>query len=389
MGLDGKQSILVVHNYYQIPGGEDTVVANEISLLREHGHRVLLYSRSNAELKAMGTARKLLLPLSTVFNPRTYREVRRLIRRNRIDIVHVHNTLNLISPAVYYAALAEGVPVVQTVHNFRLVCPGATFYRDGHICEDCLRRGLLCSVRHACYRHSRLQTLVCAAGTAIHRGLGIYRKLHYICLTEFTREKIQTVAAAEHIHVKPNFVYDFGGEAHPEDYYVFVGRVEEIKGIDVLIEAFRRMPGRRLKVVGTGGMEDDVRKRIQSGQMTNIELMGFRPRDEVNQILRGARALIMCSQWYETFGMVIAEAYSNGVPAIVGDIGNIRGLVVEGETGELFTYNSPDALVDAVERFERNQDTPYGGNAYRFYRERFAPEANYRMLEAIYAGLRG
>ena len=131
-----KPTILQVHNRYQIPGGEDTVAENERRLLEAQGHRVVRYFRDNKEMKDFSLLQKLLLPVTTVFNPRTYREVRRLIRTEHIDIVHVHNTLNLISPSVYYAALAEGVPVVQTVHNFRLLCPGATFYRDGHICED-------------------------------------------------------------------------------------------------------------------------------------------------------------------------------------------------------------------------------------------------------------
>ena len=133
-----KQNILIVHNYYQIPGGEDTVVANEKKMLEKHGHKVTLYSRNNAELKKMPRLRKIFLPITTVFNPRTYRDIKKLIKQENIEVVHVHNTLNLVSPAVYYAARRMKVPVVQTIHNFRLLCPGATFYRDGHICEDCV-----------------------------------------------------------------------------------------------------------------------------------------------------------------------------------------------------------------------------------------------------------
>ena len=188
--MDKKLVILQVHNFYQLPGGEDTVIENERHLLESQGHRVVRYFRDNKELKDFSVFRKLLLPVTTIFNPKTYREVRRLIRAEHIDIVHVHNTLNLISPSVYYAALAEGVPVVQTVHNFRLLCPGATFYRDGHICEECLTHGLGCAVKHSCYRGSKLQTLACVISTKIHRMTGIYGKLNYICLTEFNREKL-------------------------------------------------------------------------------------------------------------------------------------------------------------------------------------------------------
>ena len=205
-----KPSILVVHNYYQIPGGEDTVVANEIKMLRQHGHKVVLYSRSNAELRSMGRLHKLTLPLASVFNIQTYRDVTRLIRREHIDVVHVHNTLALISPAVYYAARRCRVPVVQTVHNFRLLCPGAVYYRDGHVCEDCVEHGLLCAVRHKCYRNSAFQTLVCVAGMKIHRFMGIYGRIYYICLTEFNRRKLLQMKQIkeEQVFVKPNFEWD-------------------------------------------------------------------------------------------------------------------------------------------------------------------------------------
>jgi glycosyltransferase involved in cell wall biosynthesis len=355
-----------------------------MKMLKEHGHKVILYSRNNSELKKMNKVQKLMLPITTIFNPRTYKDIKRIVKQEKIDIVHVHNTLNLVSPSVYYAALKCKVPVVQTIHNFRMLCPGATFYRDGHICEDCLKYGLSCSIKHDCYRNSKLQTLACVISVKIHRLLGIYKKINYICLTEFTKEKIQSVAAKERIYIKPNFVYDFGGETKPEDYYVFVGRLEEIKGIDVLIDAFKQMPNKKIKVVGTGILDEKIRNRVRYEQLNNIELVGFKTRTEVNQIVKGAKALIMCSQWYETFGMVIVEAYSNGVPVIVGNIGNIKDLVIEGETGELFQYNSSEALVEAVERFEKKYDSSYGYNGYKLYKEKFSPDVNYKILMGIY-----
>lgn len=204
-----KQKVLIVHNYYQIPGGEDTVVANERKLLGDHGHEVILYTRDNKEMKTMNLFRKLLLPFTTIYNPRTARDIKRIIRKQGVDIVHVHNTLNLVSPAVYYAALKCGVPVVQTVHNFRLLCPGAAFYRDGHICEDCVKKGLSCAIRHGCYRGSRLQTLICVVSTLIHRMTGIYGKINYICLTEFNKEKLIQLKQidSKRVFIKPNFSY--------------------------------------------------------------------------------------------------------------------------------------------------------------------------------------
>lgn len=217
---DKKQNILIVHNYYQIPGGEDTVVANEMKLLKEHGHKVVLYSRNNSELKDMGKLQKLMLPLNTVFNLKSYKEIKKIIKQEKIDIVHVHNTLNLISPSVYYSARKCGVPVVQTIHNFRLLCPGATFYRDGHICEDCVEHGLVCAIKHSCYRGSKIQTFACVISTKIHRMTGIYQKVNFICLTEFNREKLlqlnrpgkKQLIDPRKVYIKPNFTFDMSPE---------------------------------------------------------------------------------------------------------------------------------------------------------------------------------
>ena len=182
--------ILQVHNFYQIPGGEDVVVRNEKRLLEEHGHRVYTYYRTNKELSERGIAGKLLLPFTAVYSLRTVREVKRLIREHRIDIVHVHNTLTMVSPSVFYAAFQCNVPVVQTLHNFRMLCPAGSFFRDNVICEECVSGGLKCAVRHKCYRNSKLQTIVSTMILKIHRMLGTYRRVNFICLTEFNKEKL-------------------------------------------------------------------------------------------------------------------------------------------------------------------------------------------------------
>jgi len=208
-----KPKILIIHNYYQIPGGEDTVVANEKSLLERNGHEVVLYTRNNSEINSMGLLGKLLLPFRSIYNPRSARDVRRIIREEKIELVHVHNTLNLISPSVYYAAVKCGVPVIQTIHNFRFVCPSAILYRDGHICEDCVEKGLGCAVRHGCYRNSRAQTFILVFSALIHRATGILGKISFICLTDFNREKLLTLNKKKRIidpsrvFVKPNFSF--------------------------------------------------------------------------------------------------------------------------------------------------------------------------------------
>ena len=383
-----KQKILQVHNYYQIPGGEDTVVANEKRLLEENGHQVIQYTRHNSELKNQTVLQKLLLPISTIFNLRTYREIKQKIREEQIDVVHVHNTLNLISPSVYYAALSCKVPVVQTLHNFRMLCPCGTFYRDGHICEDCVEKGLGCAVRYKCYRGSRVQTLGIVSSTLFHRWTGIYRKIHFICLTEFNREKLlmlnrgrrKPLIDAKKTYIKPNFTFNVQTSASRGNVYLTIGRVEELKGISLLLEAFQKMPKKKLMIAGSGGHLEDYRGKASE----NITFLGQLNQQQLHECLQSAMAVILASQCYETFGMTGVEAYAAHKPIIVGDIGNIADLVENGVTGIKFQYNSSDALIAAINKFEKADASQMGSNGYKKFLEVYSPEVNYDILRCIY-----
>lgn len=392
MSTDKKQKILIIHNYYQIPGGEDTVVANEKKNLEDNGHEVIFYSRNNNEIKAFPIWKKSLLPFITIFNPKTYRDVKKIINEKNVDIVHVHNTLSLISPSVYYAAFSAGIPVVQTIHNFRLICPAATFYRDGCICEECVERGLSCAVRHSCYRGSKLQTILCVINTKIHRILRTYSKLNYICLTEFNKEKLlqlnslskNNIINENKIFIKPNFTYRNFEWQKKGKYYLFIGRIEEIKGLTLLIEAFEKMPEKKLYVVGTGLDYDKYVKEVKKRQISNIIFTGFVGRSGINRLLSEAKAVIVASQWYETFGMIIAESFASHVPVITGDIGNIGGLVIDGVTGTKFQYDSAEELKKAIQRFETMPYNELKENAFKEYDLKFSPEVNYKQIIAVY-----
>lgn len=385
--MDKKLTILQVHNFYRIPGGEDTVVENERQLLEKGGHRAIPYFRDNKELADFSLFRKLLLPLTTVFNPETYRQVRGLIRREHIDIVHVHNTLNLVSPAVYYAAAAEGVPVVQTVHNFRLLCPGATFYRDGHICEDCVTKGLGCAVKHRCYRDSRLQTLACVLSTKFHRMTGIYGKLSYICLTDFNREKLLSLPQIrpERVFVKPNFAQTAEAAIIPaearENRFVFAGRLDRLKGIEVLLEAWKQMGAEapELLLCGTGPMEDWCRSFLAENSLTKIRMPGFVDNRQLRQLIGASRGLILPTQWYEGFPMSIVEALSVGTPVICSDLGNAGSIVTEGVSGRKFRADSPEDLIRAVRAC-----TGLCQSTYETYLSEYTAEKNYSRLLEIY-----
>lgn len=406
-----KQRILLVHNYYQIPGGEDTVVANEKKMLEDHGHEVLLYTRDNKELNSFTIFQKLMLPLNTVFSFKTYREVCHIIRKYRIDIVHVHNTLNLISPSVFYAAFSCKVPVINTLHNFRLQCPAGTFYRNHHVCEDCMKYGVSCSVKHSCYRGSKLQTLASALTIWLHRLMGTYKKVNFICLTEFNKKKLlelnhgkRKVIDEQKVFVKPNFTPETGccdcrsvntglsnkvnnkTKGRDEEYYVFVGRVEEIKGIRLLVKAFEKN-GQRLFIVGDGNDSDKIKAYLHKKNINNIMMLGRQERDAVNEIMAHAKAVIVPSLWYETFGMVVIEAYACRTPVIAADFGNAGDLVEDGRTGFKYQQDSSDALNLAVERMEGLDQADYEQMrqaAYNEYLERYSTEKNYEILKRIY-----
>lgn len=380
-----KQNILIVHNYYQIPGGEDIVVANEKKMLEEHGHKVVLYCRNNTELKQMSKLQKLLLPVTTIFNPKTYKKIKKLIKAEKIEVVHVHNTLNLISPSVYYAARAMKVPVVQTVHNFRLLCPGATLYREDHICEDCIEKGLSCAVKHRCYRNSRVQTLACVISTLFHRKTGIYGKINYICLTEFNKRKLLELKQikSESVFVKSNFVESIGDyipEERRENQFVFAGRLDKLKGIDILFDAWKRMGDDppKLIVCGTGPMEEWCKDFVARNK-TNIELRGFVPNMETRSLIANSKGLVLPTQCYEGFPMSIVEAFSVGTPVICSDLGNAGNVVEEGITGCKFKADSAEEIVKAVERC-------YGmcSSTWSEYKEKYTESKNYEELDKIY-----
>lgn len=397
--------ILIVHNEYQYAGGEDTVVKQDASLLKKHGHHVFFYTRKNEELKHFSKWQKLFLPFTTVFSLKSYREIRQLIKQHQIDVVHVHNTLPLVSYSAYYAAKKEGCKLIQTIHNFRLVCPNALFYRDGHICEDCLQKGLHCSIKHSCYRGSKAQTAMVALSLKLHRLLGTFKKPDaYIALTAFNKEKISSVVHPEKIFVKPNYLslgnasttvsdspstdlQTISDTVAPFSYYVYAARLEQVKGIFVLLEAFRNLPDETLLLLGTGPDEEEVKAYIEKHRMKNVKCLGFMPHENTLALLKQAKALIFPSLWYEGFPMTIVESLSCGTPVLASDTPNITETIRSGENGYSFATGSPDALCQAVKTFSslsEKENAKLRENANATYETYFTEEVIYKKMLEIY-----
>lgn len=372
--------ILIAHNTYQHRGGEDSVVEAEVTLLRSHGHDVATYFRHNDDIAAMSLASAAQ---QTLWSSRTTHELAELVRSFRPDIIHTHNTFPLISPSLYWAAAQAGVPVVQTLHNFRLMCLNGLFLREGKVCEDCQGRVPWRGVVRKCYRGSGAASAVLAGMLTLHRGLGTYRHkvARYIALNDFCRNKfIEGGLPAERIVVKPNFV-DFAAPAVlPRQGFLFVGRLSAEKGVQTLASAAVLSPDARLRVAGDG-----PESALLDG-VSGITRLGSLPGEVVRQEMNSALALVMPSICYETFGLVIIEAFASGTPVIASRIGALADLVRDGETGLLFEPSNPQDLANKMAWALAHPDAmaAMGRKARAHYEAEFTAERNYGQLMAIY-----
>jgi len=384
--------ILIAHNFYQQPGGEDQCVAAEAALLKAHGHEVIHYTLHNDSINSLS---RFQAAARTIWNRSAYRELRALIRTHRPRIVHFHNTFPLISPAAYYAAQAENVRVVQTLHNFRLLCTNSLLYRSGGVCEDCLGKRIPWpSAVHKCYRGSRGASAVAVAMLTAHRALGTWQNAVdvFIALSRFSRDKlIQGRLPGEKIVVKPNFVYpDPGPGEGTGEYGLFVGRLSAEKGLDTLLQAWKVLPEKvPLKIVGDGPIAAMAREA--ASRDSRIEWLGRKSEKEVFALIGDAKFLVCPSNCYETFGRVIVEAYAKGTPVLASNLGAMAELVDHGRTGLRFAPGNAVDLASAVQQLLA--DPPALSRmrqaARQEYEQRYTVESNYRILMAIYERVLG
>jgi glycosyltransferase involved in cell wall biosynthesis len=379
--------ILIAHNHYQQRGGEDESTRAEVSLLESRGHEVTTFIEDNERIARLSLPK---VALGTIWSHENYRRLRRLIWKHRPDVVHVQNFFPLISPAVYYAAQAEGIPVVQTLRNYRLLCSNGLLFRDGRVCEDCLgKTPPWPGIAHACYRGSRAGTVPVVAMLTAHRALRTWTRMVdvYVALTEFARQKfVEGGLPAGKITVKPNFVHpDPGPGGGKGDYAVFVGRLSPEKGIDTLLAAWELLDGRMpLKIVGDGPLKDQV--ALATKALPEIEWLGRRSLEEVHALIGEASLMVFPSEWYETFGRVAAEAFAKGTPVIASNIGAIAELVDHGRTGLHFGHGQPQDLAAQVEWALGNPANlaHMRQEARAEFEARYSAEQNYGKLMEIY-----
>jgi glycosyltransferase involved in cell wall biosynthesis len=383
--------ILLAHSFYQHPGGEDQVVAAEAQLLRDAGHEVVLFERGNSEITKYSALQNATLPARTIWAWDSYGELRSMLRRERPAVAHFHNLLPLISPSAYYACKSEGVPVVQTLHNYRMICPGATLFREGHLCEECVTHPSFApAIAHGCYRGSRPATAAVAGMILVHRALGTWsREVDcYIALSEFARDKlVRSGLPSEQVVIKPNFLPTDPGVGNGQrDYALFAGRLVPEKGVDKLLDAWTRcsdpLP---LRIAGDGPLRTTV-ERVACRPNSGIEWLGQVPRARILELVKHARFLVFPSEWYEGFPLILAESLACGTPVIAARIGSVPEIIADGITGIHFTAGDTEDLASKIRWActHPQELAQMGAAARQEFLAKYTAEQNYDFLMGIY-----
>jgi glycosyltransferase involved in cell wall biosynthesis len=388
-------NVLLIHNLYQQYGGEDAVVPAERKLLEEHGNEVTSYTRHNDEIKRYTFLQKLTFPSNTVYSVRTTKELTEIVEKSGTDAAYIHNVFPLISPSVYHTLHSLKVPSLQVVHGFRLFCPNTYFHTNGHICERCKRGNYLNAVRYRCYRDSYTLSALYAASIGLNRLAGMLRKTSaFICLTEFARLKLLEAGLPEDkLFIKPHFIDAARVTPCPGggNYVVYLGRLSSEKGLWTLLRAFEALKDPLLKILGTGPLEAALKGYVRERGITNIEFVGFKTGPEKWELLKGSLLAVVPSECYETFGMVVLEAYAAGKPVVASDIGGLSYIVRNGKSGMLF---QPGSVADLTEKVRYLIERPaeieaMGRYGRQLVETEYGPDRAYMTLMGIFDKVRG
>lgn len=377
--------ILQIHNQYTKKGGEDTTVANEKNLLMDKQHQVeQLFFNNQIE-----GFEKVAILYKSLYNNSAADILSKKIRSFQPDVIHIHNLFYVASPAILYEAQKQGIPVVMTVQNFRLICSGALLLRNGQVCELCTQKKFpLAGIKHKCFHNSALKTAQITLVTGLHKLLGTWQNKvdAYITLTNFVKNKLVSSSLElpqEKIFIKPNFTYDKGWTTAQErqDFFLFVGRISQEKGIKILLEA-TKLYDFKLEIIGGGEMENLVKEYAQSN--SNIIFHGFQNQDFISEKMKACKALLFPSIWYEGMPLTLLEAFATGTPVIISDIDNLNEMVQNGYNGLHFRTGNSEDLAEKIQYFEKNNAPYFYENARKTYETLYNPEKNYLQLIEIY-----
>jgi glycosyltransferase involved in cell wall biosynthesis len=348
--------ILLCHNFYQQSGGEDAAVRDLKDLLESKGHRVIFYAQDNREIEKYKALQKIGFFPRTIFSARTYQQVHRLAAQEKPDIAHVHNVFPLLSPGLYVALKRAGVPVIQTIHNYRLMCINGLFLRDGRVCERCKSGAFFSGFRFKCYRDSYALSGLYALAIGCHRRWGTFDYIdRFVALSQFAAAKIAESGLTDKskITVLENFLPtplpEYGNADLVNPYVVYMGRLSQEKGLFTLLNSFRGIQDLRLKIMGSGPLRDAIKIYVHNHQLQNVELLGFIDGQDKYHILRRALCCVVPSECYENFPYAILESAAVGTPVVASRIGALASRVSDEETGLLFSHGDSAELREKLE----------------------------------------
>lgn len=386
--------IAIVHSRYRTaaPSGENRVVDQEAAALAADGHEVIRFQRHSDEIESWPAARKALLPASVVWNGPARRDLRSVLRAHRLDVVHVHNTFPLLSASVLYACKDAGVPVVATIHNYKLACASGDFFRDGAVCHSCADGLPAAAVRHGCYRGSRVATAPVALSIAAHRRSWRSLVAAYVCISASQRDLLRGVGLpAERVFVRHNMIPPRPvPRSAPQPVVVYAGRLDAAKGLPVLMAGWDHYlqandsPGLRLVIAGSGPLDDAV--AAWAAARPTVRMAGQLDPGACAETMAAARAVILPSAWEETFGLAAVEAMALGVPPVAAGHGSFPELITDGVDGVLFRPGDPLSLATVLTAADTSPKRfrEYGESARKTYEQRFNPEDSLNELLRIY-----
>ncbi len=381
--------ILIVHNHYLEKGGEDEVVDSEARMLEKFGHKVIFYKRSNKEINNLSFYKKLrFLTQDIIWSKQSYKELKDIIKKEKPDIAHIHNIFIAITPSVYYALSEENIPIVQTLHNYKLICPNGVLYRDGKICEQCRGADFTLSVTHKCWKGSYFLSYFLARALRTHFKKKTFGdKIDcYIALSEFSKNKFVEAGFPEKkLFIKPNFLeLNAGKRNNTQNFALFVGRLVDYKGVSTLISAFKKLDGRCLKIIDDGPLYKELKRKAKN--IINADLLGKLPYPKTIEYIKNSNFLVFPSECYETFGRVIIEAFACGIPVIASRLGAMAQIIEDRRTGLHFRPGDPADMAAKAEWAwtHKKEMEEMGREARKEYERKYTAEKNYEILMNIY-----
>jgi len=385
--------VLLCHNTYQETGGEDFAVHALKTLLVDRGHSVFFFNRHSDEIKSYSHWQKLKFFPQTLNSKAVYEDLRSLIKAKQPDVAHVHNVFPLLTPSLYNALADAKIPIVQTIHNYRLMCINSFFLRDGHVCELCKHGNFLPGIVHRCYKDNHLLSALYAATIGYHRQHGTFKRInHVIALTDFAAHKLveSGVFIPDRISVLGNFLFtplpEIGQADQANPYFIFLGRLSQEKGLFTLLEAARQMTGAGLKIVGTGAMTSMIQDYIRQYNLRHVEMLGYITGAQKYELLRNALGCVIPSVWYENFPITALESAAVGTPVIASNLGSLGALVADQGFGLVFSPQNSNELGQHLNALAANptKAMELGRQAAQLVRQRYTDESHYQNLLNIY-----